>query len=85
VPYTPHVPASGAQKTKQKDNTMTKENILRKAVIPGLIALTAILLLVCFPFRAERADRWVGFGSVIVLLGIAALDYRISLKGLLGR
>jgi hypothetical protein len=64
---------------------MTKDNILRKAAIPGLIALTAFALLLCFPFRTERADRWVGFGSVIVLLGIAAAEYRISLKGLLGR
>jgi len=85
VPYTPDVPASGAQKPKQKDNTMTKENLLRKAAIPGLIALTAFLLLVCFPFKAERADRLVGFGSVIVLLGIAGLEYRVSFKRLFGR
>jgi hypothetical protein len=64
---------------------MMREKILRTAVVPGLIALTAFLLLASFPFRAERADGIVGFGAVLALVGIAKLEYRISWKQLFGR
>lgn len=64
---------------------MTKENILRTAVIPGFIALTAFLLSVGIPFNQNRADHVVGFGAVLVLIGILAVEYRISFKRLIGR
>ena len=64
---------------------MAKENILRNAVIPGIIALTAFLLSVGIPFNEDRADHLVGFGAVLVLVGIVAVEYRISFKRLIGR
>jgi len=52
------------------------------AVIPGVIALAAIVLF----FRAPvNADSALGFVSVATLLGIAALEYRISWRGVFGR
>jgi hypothetical protein len=64
---------------------MAKRNILRTTVIPGLIALAVFLLSIVIPFNAARADYLVGFGAVLALVGIAGLEYRISLKRLLGR
>jgi hypothetical protein len=58
---------------------------MRTAVIPGLIALAAFLLSVRIRFNAARADDIVGFGAVLVLMGIMALEYRISFKRLFGR
>jgi hypothetical protein len=52
------------------------------AVIPGVLALAALVLF----FRARfNADSLLGFVSVIALLGIAALEYRISWKRVFGR
>ena len=52
------------------------------AVIPGAIALAALVLF----FRARfNADSLLGFVSVIALLGIAALEYRINWKRVFGR
>jgi hypothetical protein len=52
------------------------------AVIPGAIALAALVLF----FRSSvNADTALGFVSVLALLGIAALEYRISWKGVFGR
>ena len=44
----------------------------KTAVIPGAIALAAILLSVSLPFNAVRV---AGFGIVVMLLGIAGLEY----------
>jgi len=61
---------------------MTKENIIKTAVIPGVIALAAIVLSLAIPFSA---DGLAGYGTVLFLIGIAALDYRISWKRLTSR
>jgi len=52
------------------------------AVIPGAIALAALVLF----FRAPvSADSLVGFVSVSALIGILAVEYRITWKRVLGR
>lgn len=61
---------------------MNTENILKTAVIPGAIALAAVLLSLLIPLSM---DSVIGFGSVLVVAGIAALEYRISFKSLFGR
>jgi hypothetical protein len=59
-----------------------KTNKQLLAVIPGAIALAAFVLF----FRAPvNADTLVGFVSVLALLGIAALEYRISVRRVFGR
>jgi hypothetical protein len=59
-----------------------KNNKTLLAVIPGVIALAALVLL----FRAPvNADSAVGFLSVAALIGIAALEYRINWRRVLGR
>ena len=61
---------------------MKKDKILKTAVIPGLIAVAAILLLV----RARvGADGLVGFGAVAMLMAIGAVEYRLDWKQLFGR
>jgi hypothetical protein len=58
---------------------MTKSKFIT-AVLPSLIALAATLLLA--RTSIITADRLVGFGSVIILGGIAALVYRVTAKTL---
>ena len=58
-----------------------KTNIIT-AVSLSLIAIAAIVL----SFRSSvDADSVIGYGSVLALLGMAALEYRISWKRLFGR
>jgi len=86
VPYTSYEPASGGTVNRNERKTnMAKVNIMRNAVIPGLIALTAFLLSIGIPINEDRADHLVGFGAVLALIGILALEYRISFKWLSGR
>jgi hypothetical protein len=59
-----------------------KTNTQLKAVIPGLLAIAAFVLLLRAPVSA---DSLFGFLSVLALLGIAALEYRISWKRVFGR
>jgi hypothetical protein len=59
-----------------------KNNRLIEAVIPGVIAIAAIALSLSSPVNA---DTLIGYGSVLALLGVAALDYRIRWKRVLGR
>jgi hypothetical protein len=59
-----------------------KTNTQLKAVIPGVLALAAFVLLLRAPVSA---DSLAGFLSVLALLGIAALEYRISWKRVFGR
>lgn len=59
-----------------------KTNTQLRAVIPGVIAIAAFVLLLRAPVSA---DSLVGYMSVVTLLGIAALEYRISWKGVFGR
>lgn len=61
---------------------MIKNNGIVLAVIPGVIAAAALLL----SLRSHvDADTLVGFGSVIALAAVAALEYRISVKRVFGR
>ena len=57
------------------------KNKLILAVIPGAIVLAALLL----SFRSLTADVILGYLSVLTLLGVAALEYRLNWKGLFGR
>ena len=59
-----------------------KNNITTQAVLLGLTA-TALLAL---SFRSHLGlDSIVGFGSVLALLGVAAMEYRLTWKSVLGR
>jgi hypothetical protein len=52
------------------------------AVPVGLVAVTALVL----SFRSSMtAEAVVGFASVFALLAVAALEYRITWKGLFSR
>lgn len=59
-----------------------KNNLLVLAVLSGVSAVAALLLTFRFPVSAESA---AGYASVLALLGMAALEYRINWKRLLGR
>jgi hypothetical protein len=59
-----------------------KTNTLLLAVIPGVIAPIAFLLLLRAPVNAETL---IGSLSVFALLGIAALEYRFNWKRVFGR
>ena len=61
--------------------TTMKKNIL-VAVPFGLSAVAALVLSSRAPVTAESM---IGFASVLGLLGVAALEYRISWKRLFGR
>jgi hypothetical protein len=52
------------------------------AVPVSLLAVAALVLSVRSPVNAESL---IGYGSVLALLAVAALEYRISWKRLLGR
>jgi hypothetical protein len=52
------------------------------AVLSSLIAVAAFLLSGRSPVNAESA---IGYAAVLALLGVAALEYRISWKRLFGR
>jgi hypothetical protein len=52
------------------------------AVPFGLVAVAALLLLVRSSVSAESL---IGYASVAALMGVAALEYRISWKRLFGR
>ncbi|MBS0631233.1 MAG: hypothetical protein JSS11_04925 [Verrucomicrobia bacterium] len=58
------------------------KNIILLAVIPGVIAATAITLSV----RSQvNADSIVGFGCVLMLAAITALEYRAQGRRTLSR
>jgi len=58
-----------------------KNIINTTAVLPGLIAAT--LLLLSF-VTVSNVEFVVGFCTVLALLGIATLEYRLNWKRLLG-
>jgi hypothetical protein len=60
---------------------MKKDKIL-SAAIPGAIAIAATVLSLRIPISP---DRLAGFVAVLMLLGIAALEYRVTWKNLIGR
>ena len=52
------------------------------AVLLSLIAVAALLLSVRLH---PTAESMIGFAAVLALLGVAALEYRLSWKRLFGR
>jgi hypothetical protein len=56
---------------------------ITSAVLPSVIATAALLLLA--RTSIITADRLVGFGSVVILGGIAALEYRLTPKTIVTR
>jgi hypothetical protein len=59
-----------------------KKNILVLAVPTSLIAVAALVL----SFRAPvNAESMIGYATVLALVGVAALEYRLSWKRLFGR
>lgn len=59
---------------------MNKKVLL--AVIPSVIAITALLLSVRPPLNTETL---IGYAAVFAILGMVALEYRLSWKRLFGR
>lgn len=58
------------------------KNILLVAVPVSFVAVAALVL----SFRSSvNAESLIGYVSVFALLGVAALEYRISWKRLFGR
>ncbi len=66
---------------RQKQTTHMNKTILL-AAIPGAIALAALLLSFRSPVSADSA---IGYAVVLMLLSVAALEYRINWKRLIGR
>lgn len=62
--------------------THMKNNKIVLAVLPGAIAVAALVLSVRYPVNA---DSLVGFGAALVLLGVATVEYRINWKRVFGR
>ena len=59
-----------------------KNNITTQAAILGTIAAAILVLSV----RSQvSVDSIVGFGSIIALLGVAVMEYRITWKEIFGR
>lgn len=59
-----------------------KNNILILAALSSVLAVAALLL----SFRSHlTAESAVGYASILALLGMAALEYRIDWKRLFGR
>jgi hypothetical protein len=52
------------------------------AALSSLVAVAALLLSTRSPVTAESA---IGYAAVLALLGMAALEYRINWKRLIGR
>ena len=59
-----------------------KNNITTHAAILGITAAALIVLSVRSHVSVESI---VGFGSIIALLGVAAMEYRLTWKEILGR
>ena len=59
-----------------------KNNIITQAALLGITAAAVLVLSV----RSQvSVDSIVGFGSILALLGVAAMEYRITWKEILGR
>ncbi len=59
-----------------------KNNLIVSAATLGIFAVAAFVLSSRSPVGA---DSVIGYGSVAALLGMAALEYRLNWKRLLGR
>lgn len=60
-----------------------KNNIIVRTVLLGVIAAAVALL--SFHSPVVSADSFVGYGCILMLLGLASLEYRINWKWLFGR
>jgi hypothetical protein len=56
---------------------MKQENIVKNTVVPGTIAVSAVVLSSRLPFSAEAL---VSYSAVLALAGIAALEYGFRRK-----
>lgn len=74
---------SGILGASVKDRpTNMKTNLITIAVTLSLVAVAALVL----SLRSSvSADSLIGYLSVFALIGMAALEYRINWKRLLGR
>jgi siroheme synthase len=61
---------------------MNNKNVINRAVIPGIIAAAAVALSLSVPITL---DRVAGFITVLGMIGLAVLEYRLSWKQLFGR
>lgn len=59
-----------------------KNNIIATTVLLGVLAAAVKLLSVRSPVSV---DSVVGYGCILMLLGLAAMEYRITWKQLFGR
>jgi len=59
-----------------------KTSKLVQAVIPGAIAIAALVLSLRSPLAVESL---VGYCTVLVLLAVVALEYRVSWKRIFSR
>jgi hypothetical protein len=59
-----------------------KNNKLVLAALPGVIAAAALLLSFRSPIAVENL---IGYGSVLALLAVMAVEYRINWKRVFGR
>ena len=59
-----------------------KNNIITQA---ALLGITAAAVLVLSVRSRVGLDSIVGFGSIVMLLGVAAMEYRITWKSAFGR
>jgi hypothetical protein len=59
-----------------------KNNKLIVAALPGVIAIAALLLSLRSPVSAETL---IGYGSVLALIAVMAVEYRINWKRVFGR
>ena len=64
-------------------NYIMKNEITHLAISLGLIGAAAYLLSRVHP--AVTAESLIGYGVVLALLAMAALEYRLSWKSLIGR
>ena len=71
----------GWRSSNTKGHTMKKDKILKTAIIPAFIAVAALLLALAH----VGADGLVGFGAVVMLMAIVAVEYRFDWKQLFGR
>jgi hypothetical protein len=59
---------------------------MKKSLVLAVpVSLLAVAALVLSVRSSVNAESLIGYGSVLALLAVAALEYRISWKRLLGR
>lgn len=66
------------------DPTATNKHMNKSILIAVPVSLLAVAALV-LSFASLTAESMIGFASVLGLLGVATLEYRINWKRLFGR